>query len=83
MITSPSMVARFSRPCRLVRSGFSCGYKIQTFHQREERNAKRAAYANVEAFRAGEVGEAIQVDQGIVVLKGRRAGLEIERTRAW
>jgi hypothetical protein len=29
---------------------------------------KRAAYADVEAFRAGEVGEAIQVDQGIVVL---------------
>lgn len=36
----------------------------------------RAAYANVKAFRAGEVGEAIQVDQGIVVLKGRRTGLE-------
>jgi hypothetical protein len=37
MITSPSIVARFSRPCRLVRSGFSCGAKTQTLHQREEK----------------------------------------------
>lgn len=41
-----------------------------------KKNVKRAAYADVEAFRAGEVGEAIQVDQGIVVLVMKADWLE-------